>query len=417
MSGSAKPDRAAWPLLLLVVACTKHPAKTNPPATSAPFASPSVPPSTLAVLTMAPPHTAASGSSALPAHSFDAGANACRLVFGPVQEPFVGDATLVLGDTGVLVVAQQRGVPTITAVPPGNVPAPSVTDAGLSRATSPACEVLGGSSFCMDPFGMIHRRPMASEGGDVVVAHGRPGTPFAAELLDQSHTVVAYLADQRTTEGMVSVAYASVNGGPPVRLSDEGSGTTHVALARRGPSIVALLLDGRVAMTPVHARSLTMVDERLQVGEDVVVFVGGGAEASTRGALATTASGSMYALLPIAGEAGFGLAGIRLGDPPQIDEPTSWSAYPNGLDPAPVVATRGVTPIRVARVRPLEARPDAPRGLELGRLDDEGAFVPYGLVASKGRVSGVSITVDHAGFLWVLFTDGAGTWLEKRACP
>ena len=70
-----------------------------------------------------------------------------------------------------------------------------------------------------------------------------------------------------------------------------------------------------------------------------------------------------------------------------------------------------------ARVRPLEARADGPRGLELGKLDDTGRFVSYGLVGSKGRVKSAAVAVDKAGMLWVAFTDGAGTWLERRACP
>ena len=28
-----------------------------------------------------------------------------------------------------------------------------------------------------------------------------------------------------------------------------------------------------------------------------------------------------------------------------------------------------------------------------------------------------AIAMDHAGMLWLAFTDGTGTWLERRACP
>jgi len=322
---------------------------------------------------------------------------------------------------GVLVVTQHDGVPTVTRVEPGDAQAPaaSVTDAGVPRTSAPACVVAGVFSFCMDPAGAIHRRPLETEGRDVVVARSRPGASFAAESTDGLHVVVAYLADRKTSEGVVSEAYAALDDGPPVRLSDEGSGATYVALARRGASMIALLLDGRVAMTPVHARmlSVTAAGGKLEMGEDAVVFVGGGAEANTRGALAVSSSGAMFALVPIAGESGFGLATVRIDDPPHTEEGTTWSLYLNGLDPAPVVATHGTTPIRVARVRPLEARADAPRGLELGRLDDTGMFISYGLVSSKGRVKSAAIAADAAGTVWLAFTDGAGTWLQRRACP
>jgi hypothetical protein len=229
--------------------------------------------------------------------------------------------------------------------------------------------------------------------------------------------VVVYLADRNTSEGVISAAFASLDDGPPVRLSDDGTGTTYLALAPRAGGLLALLVDGRVAMTPVHARTLTVAQGKLQAGDDAVLFVCGGAEANTRGALAMSANGTAFGLLPIAGETGFGMASIRIDDPPHMDEPTTWSLYLNGLDPAPIAATRGKNPIRVARVRPLDATADGPRGLELGRLDDAGAFVSYGLVGSKGRVKSAAVAVDKAGMLWLAFTDGTGTWLERRACP
>ena len=368
---------------------------------------------------MPPPAASGVPASSAPtiAYSYDAGVNACRLVYGPVQQPFVGEVALAARDDEVVLVTHHGGVATVSHVTPGDAAPPAVVDAASARVASPPCAVAGAFSFCMDEAGAIHRRPLATDGPDNVIARGRPGAPFAAEVIDSTQVVVVYLADRRTSEGVVSEAYAVLDDGPPLRLSDDGSGTTHVALARRGTALLALLLDGRVAMTPVHARTLTTSGGRLQAGEDAVVFVGGGAEASTRGAVGTSATGAAFALVPIAGEAGFGLASVRLDDPPHTDEPSTWSTYLNGLDPAPIAATHDVTPIRVARVRPLETRADAPRGLELGKLDDAGSFVSYGLVGSRGRVTSTSIAVDRAGMLWLAFTDGTGTWLERRACP
>lgn len=366
---------------------------------------------------------APSAAAAAPAvmHSYDAGINECRLVQGPLQQPFVGEVALAPTDKGVLVVTHRDGVATVTRViattTDGAAPAVLAPGARLPRVASPPCAVAGGFSFCMDPAGAIHRRPLETEGRDTVVARGRPGASFAAELINPVHTVLAYIADRRTTEGVIGEAYAVIDDGPPVRLSDEGSGTTSIELARRGAGLVALLTDGRVAMTPVHARTLAIAGGRLVAGEDAVVFVGGGAETHTSGALGVSATGAAFGLVPISGETGFGVATIRLDDPPRVDEPVTWSLYLNGLDPAPIAATRGVTPIRVARVRPLEAVADAPRGLELGTLGEDGRFFSHGLVSSKGRLKSATIAVDHAGMLWLAFTDGSGTWLERRACP
>ena len=174
-------------------------------------------------------------------------------------------------------------------------------------------------------------------------------------------------------------------------------------------------------MTPVHARALAWKDvlpsAQLDVGADAVVFIGGGAEPHTGCALATSSSGAAFALVPTSAEMGFGMAAVRIGDPPAIDEKTVWSMYPNGLDPAPIAATTGASSIRVARVRPLEARPDSPRGVELGKLDENGAFTPYGMISTTGRVSDLAVATDSVGALWVYYTDAAGTWLERRTCP
>ncbi len=339
----------------------------------------------------------------------------CRLTYGPVRQPFVGEVALAATDTGVSVVAQRGGVPIIRHVT-ASAPAVAVADAALPRAESPPCALAGSFSFCMDPAGAIHRRPVQAQEQDVVVARGRPGAAFAAELIDGDRVVLAFLVDHRTTEGVVSEAWAVLDDGPPLRLSEEGSGATSVALAPRAGSILALLLDGRVAMTPAHARTLVVADGKLRAGPDAVIFLGGEAEAHTRGVLGMSATGASFALIPIAAEAGFGLAAARVDDPPTIDEPVTWSLYPNGLDPAPIVATHG-GPLRLARVRPLEARFDAPWGLELGALDDAGAFVSHGLVTSRGRVRTLAMAGGPAGTLWLAYGDETGTWLERRACP
>ena len=379
-------------------------ARLPSPSTSAPVA---VAPLASATRPAPPPSTSAPLPSNKPC--------SCRLAYGPARQPFVGEVALSPTDSGVFVVAQQGGVPIVRHVRPG-APAASAADAALPRAESPPCAVAGSFSFCIDPAGAVHRRPLEAGEPDVIVARGRPGAAFAAQLIDAVHVVLAFVADRRTTEGIVSEAYAVLDDGPPVRLSEEGNGATSVALAPHAGSLLALLLDGRVAMTPAHARTLALVDGKLRAGPDAVIFLGGEAEAHTRGVLAVSATGASFALIAIAVEAGFGLAAVRIDDPPRIDEPVTWSIYPNGLDPAPVVAThRG--PIRVARVRPLEARFDAPWGLELELLDDAGSFTSYGLVTTKGRVRSVAMAADPAGTLWLAYRDEAGTWLERRACP
>jgi hypothetical protein len=121
--------------------------------------------------------------------------------------------------------------------------------------------------------------------------------------------------------------------------------------------------------------------------------------------------------LPIAKDVGdFGLALVRFEDPPRVDEPTFWSIYPNGLDPAPVAAAAGNGAQWVARVRPGAAEPDAPRVLELGEVRANGEFVARGLVPTSGDPAFVSLALDARGALWLGWVDPSGSWVERMAC-
>ena len=189
--------------------------------------------------------------------------------------------------------------PIITRLPGGDAATPAPTDAPPERVSGLPCTVAGRAVFCPDRTGAIHRRPVDRQGEDAVVARARRGPPRGGGRRGV-HTVVVYLTERRTSEGFVSEAYAALDDATPVRVSDEGSGATDVALAPRGARGLALMLDGRAAMTPLHARTLSVVGGKLQMGEDAVVFVGGGAESTTRGTLGAAASGAVFGLVPIA---------------------------------------------------------------------------------------------------------------------
>lgn len=365
--------------------------------------------------------SATATASAKPASSkaavelFDAGTSACKLVQGPIQQDYTGAATLVPTDTGVDVISNRGGFPVVVSVPAlTGKPAREEASEPPEHTSTVACALAGSSVFCADGSGTIQR----TRGGVTSpAAHARPGTRIAAAPLADGHAALAYLDDRQTSEGWVSKAWLVVDEAKPVVLSEDGAGATFVTMARRGADVIGLYVDARMAMTPVHARIISWGGSDATIGKDAVLFVGGTPEHATRAALAVPTSGPTFGLLPIAGETGFGMAAIRIDTEPVDDAPTAWSLYANGLDPSPLAATMDATPIHIARVRPLDARPDSPRALELGRLDAAGAFTELGLVATRGTVSSVAILADkHAG-VWLHYTDGAGSWLERRICP
>jgi hypothetical protein len=294
----------------------------------------------------------------------------------------------------------------------------SFVDVPMPPKTSlPGCAVVSNFVYCPDASGAIHR----TEGGgenDTVVAHSRPGTPLSVAKVGPDHVLLAYIGEEVTTEGRVRVAEVKLDDGPPVRLSDEGSGATYVEVVSRGETALAFTLDGRTAMTPAHVRVVRALDGKASLSRDAVVFVGGPAERYTRGRIALSADGAAFAVVAVAHSVeGFGMAVIRLSDPPTEDEPVVWSMYPNGIDPAPIAVTRGVSPIRLARVRPSAPELGASLLLEVGELSPAAEFHPKCIIAEAAYIKDVDLDVDREGTMWLFWRDSRGSHLERRALP
>jgi len=343
----------------------------------------------------------------------------CRAIRGPIELPIRGPAALSVRGDVVDAVLDDNGRPRVLSFPVAAISASASAvreplEGGSTAGMSVPCAVAGDRVFCPDKSGGVHRTTRDGA-DDRVVASTRSGTPVAAAAIGRTHALVSYLASRRTSEGMVKEAWIGVDDEAPVRLSEDGSGATAVALSPRGASVLAIIVDARAALTAVHVRPLTY-DGRLRVGEDAVVFVGGPGERHTAGALAIPAAGPAWALVPIGQDVRtFGLAMVRVDDPPRVDEPSSWSIYPNGIDPSPIAATAGAR-MWVVRARPQAAEPSSPRVLEVGDLDAEGAFASHDTVAVSGAPTHVAAVADGRGGLWISWVDGSGSWIERLAC-
>ena len=194
----------------------------------------------------------------------------------------------------------------------------------------------------------------------------------------------------------------TLNDGPPVRLSEEGSGATSIELVERDYQIVALTVDARVAMAPTHARVLRVQGGKLEVGKDAVIFVGGPAERHTTGTLAFDKEGVMFALVAVANAYNaFGMAAVQLPLPPTEDLPVAWSLYPDGLDPAPLAASRGVSPIRVARVRPSSLGSTPPVCSRSAIWTSTGEFAPRCILSEAAYIKDVKLEIDRQGAMWI----------------
>lgn len=362
----------------------------------------------------------------------DAGTSSCRLVYGPAEQPFRGPAVLSVVGSVLRLVTNDAGKPRIYPLPIGPLPAKGGTLAAPKPSTFigvrwPPCELAGRYAYCQGPGGPIVRSLLGPEPdarGPVpesskTIAQSRSGTRIAAAAIDAEHAVVAFLDRRHTTEGDMLQAFVAIDDRVPVRLSEEGAGATTVRFLPRAGGPVAVYLDTRTSMVPVHARPLALKDNALVLGTDAVVFVGGAPERGID--LTVTSAGTKsFALVPMPREAiDFGMAVVPIDDPPRDDVAATWSLYPNGIDPAPIAAARsrdGKSSF-VARVRPRERALGSPRVLELGRVDEAGMFVSYGELGSGQGITDLALAEDGAGAVWIAYGSTTATWVERRACP
>ena len=355
----------------------------------------------------------------------DASALSCRLVYGPAEQPFRGPAALVVAPNELRLVANDTGKPRIFpvpfAAPPGpNAPAPAALPPPSSFVGMrwPACEMAGKWAYCQAAGGKVYRTTLGQH-DTKEIAKSRASTRIAAAMVSPEHAALATLDTRHTTEGERLQAFITLDEGETTRLSDEGAGATVVRMVARGAGAVALYIDARTSMVPVHVRPMAMKGADLALADDTVVFVAGSPERAVDFGLVQNRA-SLFVLLPIARETlEFGMAAILIAEHPKEDVVPVWSIYPNGLDPAAIGGTVSNTTEDgyVARVRPAEREPGSPRVVELGKLDPAGTFRSLGLIPTTKPVTDVAIARDNYGALWVLYGDTTATFLERRVCP
>jgi hypothetical protein len=255
------------------------------------------------------------------------------------------------------------------------------------------------------------RRPLARGPLQELARAAREGTRVSA-VNTGGKVVVAYIAQGNA--GLVARVW--IEGHGERDLSPEGSAANSVALASPAPGeLIAVALEGRTAMTPVHGRHFTLgKDGAPRFSEDVVVWVGSSAQPLTELTALASPSGDVAAFVAIERDVThFGLAKIPIGARPSSNVEASWLDYPNGIEPAPVVTGVICGEPMVLYVRPSEARPHAPQELHLAPLDALGASQ----ILARGRTfSDVSLAARDHGAL-VSYVADRRTWALGVRCP
>jgi len=264
--------------------------------------------------------------------------------------------------------------------------------------------------------GKLVRSELGSEKPPEVLAEdGHTGARVAAapapETGTTAPTAVAYLASGREAP----VAKLWVEGKGTHLLSPEGSAANSVALERVGSTVVALALEGRSGMSPIHARSVRFADTGVKVGEDVVVWVAGSAQRMTELCAVAAKDERLWGFLPIERDIShFGLARLHLELPLQMNAAISWRTYPNGLDPAPVTCAKLCGRPTVAYVRPADDTPHAPQELHLATVLENGLGTSQVVARSRAFVN-VSLAPWPGGGL-VAYVADRRTWALPLEC-
>lgn len=359
----------------------------------------------------------------------EAGTSSCRLAYGPAEQPFRGSAMLRMNGAELQLIANEGGRPRIfplaippippkSAAPPPKPPKPA-TFFGMRW---PPCELAGKFVYCPGNEGVITRATIAGSAitdvKTVVGAKARKNTRIAAAMLGPEHSIVAWLESHTTSEGSMLQAFASLDDNKGDRISEDGAGATTLRFLQRKDDAIAVYLDTRTSMVPVHARPVKLKDNGIGLSSDVVVTVGGVPE---RGIDLTVAAvgDATFAFIPMPKDsADFGMNMIPIQEPLKEDSQTYWSLYPNGIDPAPMAATpsRDDKTAWVVRTRPREKAVGSPRILELGKVDAKADFATLGELAPAKNVSDIDILEDDAKSVWILYGDSSATWLERRVC-
>lgn len=350
----------------------------------------------------------------------------CRLAWGPARLPFRGPGILRVAPGRLDVTFHDHGQLRVhrieytkpTAKPPKVPPMP-----GEVAMSFPACAAANGVSgeakvvYCPGSEGQIMLTRLGVE-GQKNVATARPNEAIAAAAFGPEHSLVAYL-DRRMVAGELTLeAYAVLDEGQPVRISEDGMGATFVSLTPLNErEVLALTVDARAALSMVNARVLRYEGGALVQMPHTVVQVG----ASERGgsaAVARFADGALVALLPQPTDTThYGLIGLPLTLPLRMDGKGELFPYPKGIEFPRVAAVTVGTKVYAALTRTRDSSKDALSVLELTEVQRSGALLPLGIVAEGVPMLDLDVTADEFGALWLLYGDGKGSLLERRVCP
>lgn len=243
--------------------------------------------------------------------------------------------------------------------------------------------VLRGKAYWVKEGKLVRRALDNSTPLEVLANDARNGTRVAGADLANAPAHAVYISNPLTDDGAPR-AKLWVEGGENLVLSPEGAGGSSVSVASTGRDLFTITIDARSAMTPMHGRRVRFAAGKVELGPDVVMWVGSTSQMLSE-VFATNTPLGVRAFLPIERDVShFGLVMLELGNEPRMDPKTLWRGYPNGLDVAPVASGVLCGAGFVAYVRPESPQPEARQLLEVAEITESGLGPAQGVDTALG---------------------------------
>lgn len=280
----------------------------------------------------------------------------------------------------------------------------------VARARGPA--VVGGAAYWIEGSNLV-RQPLHGGARETLANDARAYTQVAGTNGAGAPPIVAYIAVS-PADPQSMIARLWVEGQGVQTLSPEGTTANTVALVARGADWIALSLEGRTGMSPLHARPVSVNGTGAKLGPDFIAWVAGSAQPMTMVHGLADAT-NVWALLPIERDISrFGLVRVQVSERQNPNQEVYWRNYPNGIDPAPVATGHLCDKPVVLYARPNAATPHAPQELHLSPVVDS-ALAATTLIGASRAFWDVSLASIDAGALIVYVADHR-TWARRIRC-
>jgi hypothetical protein len=272
--------------------------------------------------------------------------------------------------------------------------------------------IVEGQAYWVSQGRLTRRRLDGSGEAEILARDARTGTRVSAARLDRGGALAVYVVAPKSSQ--TPRAKLWLEGGKTYELTPDGAGASSVALVSQRTGWTALALDGRSAMTPLHARRIVATGKDVTLGSDVVVWVGASAQSTTE-IVAGTRGDDVWGLVAIELDVlHFGLAQIHVGIEPRLDAKVAILPFENGINTAPIATAEACGKSLVVFARPASKEPGAPQELVIAELTEDGIVGGEAIARSRAFADCSLARLENGAAL--AYTADHRTWAATIRC-